>query len=71
MATTFDAPAQYDRDLRGANKEWKRGKDSNMKWAHGARPSSGVGYNWWTGEMLSGSESQRSKSRPLGKFSDQ
>ncbi|EAQ88168.1 predicted protein [Chaetomium globosum CBS 148.51] len=33
---------QYERDLRSANKEWRRGKDSNVKWAHGSRYLAGI-----------------------------
>ncbi|KAK3292341.1 uncharacterized protein B0H64DRAFT_445280 [Chaetomium fimeti] len=36
---------QYERDLRSANKEWRRGKDSNVKWAHGSRYLAGIDRN--------------------------
>ena len=45
MATVFEAPAQYERDLRSANKEWKRGKDFNTKWSNGARPLANTRYD--------------------------
>ena len=41
MATVL-APAIETRDLRSARKEWKRGKDSSIKWSHGARHLPGV-----------------------------
>lgn len=68
MATTVESPIQYDRDLRGANKEWKRTKDSSAKWSCGSRPSGGV---WTRGEhYVTGSESQQAKSRPRKRQSD-
>lgn len=33
---------QYERDLRSANKEWKRTKDSSVKWSHGSRHLHGI-----------------------------
>ncbi|KAK3324196.1 hypothetical protein B0T19DRAFT_224727 [Cercophora scortea] len=59
----IEAPAQYERDFRSANKEWKRTKDSSSKWAHGSRHSPGV--YMITGSGLTGSEGQHAKSRPV------
>lgn len=39
---TMSDSTQYERDLRSANKEWRRGKDSNVKWAHGSRYLAGI-----------------------------
>ncbi|KAK3688180.1 hypothetical protein B0T22DRAFT_147520 [Podospora appendiculata] len=61
----IEAPAQYERDFRSANKEWKRTKDSSSKWAHGSRASPGVYMNMITGEGLTGNEGQHAKSRPV------
>lgn len=70
MATLFETPMQSERDLRSARKEWKRSKDSTSKWGFGARPSSGCHLNLATYEIEGGSEEQRTKIRPMGKFSD-
>ncbi|KAK4043349.1 hypothetical protein C8A01DRAFT_43664 [Parachaetomium inaequale] len=35
---------QYERDLRSANKEWRRGKDSAVKWSHGRRHLTGISF---------------------------
>ena len=43
---TMSDCTQYERDLRSANKEWRRGKDSNVKWAHGSRYLSGISANY-------------------------
>ncbi|KAL2159881.1 hypothetical protein VTH06DRAFT_2014 [Thermothelomyces fergusii] len=32
---------QYERDLRSASKEWRRAKESSVKWARGSRPLAG------------------------------
>ncbi|KAK0629969.1 hypothetical protein B0T17DRAFT_506481 [Bombardia bombarda] len=70
MAASFES-TQFERDLRSANKEWKRTKDSSAKWSHGSRPLSGVRLNMITGEPLNGTPSQHAKARPLPKFSDE
>ncbi|AEO55378.1 hypothetical protein MYCTH_2299139 [Thermothelomyces thermophilus ATCC 42464] len=33
---------QYERDLRSASKEWRRTKESSVKWSQGSRPLAGV-----------------------------
>jgi hypothetical protein len=70
MSAFKESPAQYERDLRSANKEWKRAKDSSAKWSHGVRAAAGVRINF-RGEPITGSESQRSKMRPRGKHSEE
>lgn len=70
MAATFENPAQFERDVRSANLEWKRTKDSSTKWSFGARPGAGCAVDYSTLEATGGSESQRAKSRPRGKWSD-
>lgn len=64
MATAFDTPAQYERDLRSINKEWKRGKDYNTKWSNGTRPLPNVRY-----DLLDLDEGQ--KVRPRRKASEE
>lgn len=72
MPAAFETPAQYDRDLRSANKEWKRSKDSTSKWSFGSRPLTGCHLDWSTGEVWGGNDdSHRAKARPRGKASDQ
>lgn len=66
MATMNETPAQFERDLRSANKEWKRSKDSSSKWTHGAKPLRGV----WN-LSATDSEGESVKNRPMGKFSEQ
>ncbi|OIW32490.1 hypothetical protein CONLIGDRAFT_271645 [Coniochaeta ligniaria NRRL 30616] len=61
----FDSPAQYERDLRGANQEWKRHKDSTRKWRLGEAPSAGVSWDWITNTPTGGSEAQQKKVRPI------
>jgi hypothetical protein len=70
MTTLFETPMQSERDLRSAHKERKRSKDSTAKWTFGARPSGGCHLNLTTYETEGGSEAQRSKMRPMGKYSD-
>ncbi len=64
MATSVESSAQFERDLRSANKEWKRSKDSSAKWSHGHRPSAGVRLDLYSRQPISGSETQQAKSRP-------
>lgn len=59
------------RDLRSAQRDSKRFRDSNTKWSYGARPSVGCKIDWNTLEAVGGSESQRTKMRPRGKLSDE
>lgn len=67
----METPAQYERDLRSANKQWKRGKDASAKWSHGARPLHGCRVDWATMEASGGSEAQRAKARPRRKISEE
>lgn len=60
-----DSPTQYERDLRGANQEWKRYKDSARKWRLGEVPSPGVSFDLVTNKFTSGSEAQQGKVRPI------
>ncbi len=39
------AAPQFERDLRSARKEWKRSKDSAVKWSQGSRHLAGVWVN--------------------------
>lgn len=63
----LEGPTKFEpqRDLRSANKEWKRGKDSNAKWSFGARTHQ-------TGSSPIDAADQDSilKTRPIGKASD-
>lgn len=60
-----ESAPQFERDLRSANKEWKRGKDSIVKWSYGVRTQE----KWWTlNDDAEGSSD--TKARPLGKASD-
>jgi hypothetical protein len=57
---------QYERDLRSANREWRRGKDSAAKWAHGSRHLAGISL-WHDGSIENGAtapEHMFAKSRP-------
>lgn len=60
------ASIQYERDLRSANQDYKRGKDASVKWSFGttAPPS------WWSSNTPD-LDSENVKARPLGKWSDQ
>jgi hypothetical protein len=58
------------RDLRSADLDSKRFRDSQSKWSHGKRPSAGCKFDWWTLEAVGGSESQRAAARPRPKESD-
>lgn len=61
----FDRPVQSERDLRSANKEWKRGKDSSVKWSYGAKPQEKGWYPSFDVE-----DDSSFKARPAGKASD-
>jgi hypothetical protein len=69
MSASIEIPAQFDRDLRSANKEWKRVKDSSAKWSFGVRPSAGVKLDW-AHLPITGTESQQAHGRPRRKYSD-
>jgi hypothetical protein len=71
MATLFEIPMQSERDLRSANKEFKRSKDATARWRYGGKPASGCHLNLTTNETEGGSEEQRSKVRPMGRFSEE
>lgn len=65
MATaTPETPAQYERDLRSANHEWKRSKDANVKWSYGSTASA----CWCT--LPADTESENFRAQPLGKWSN-
>lgn len=66
----FETPAQYERDIRSGQKEWKRTKDSSAKWSHGHKPATGCRLDGVTLEAVGGTEEQRSKSRPRKKYSE-
>ncbi|KAK3353551.1 hypothetical protein B0T25DRAFT_214953 [Lasiosphaeria hispida] len=70
MAAFIESSAQFERDLRSANKEWRRSKDSSTKWSHGIRPAAGVRLSVVTSEPITGSESQQAKFRPHKRLSD-
>ena len=63
-AAAFESSAQFERDLRSANKEWKRGKDASTKWSLGARPATGVRVDWTNNEPINATEGQLAHSRP-------
>jgi len=64
MAASVESTAQYERDLRSAKQEWKRGKNLSEKWSRGQWPSPGVRVDMITGEPLTGTEGQHAKVRP-------
>jgi hypothetical protein len=61
---------QYERDLRSAKKEWKRTKDSSVKWHHGRRPLPGVRFPAYSFEITAPDSHLPTKSRPEKKPSD-
>ncbi|KAK4134404.1 hypothetical protein BT67DRAFT_434459 [Trichocladium antarcticum] len=62
---------QYERDFRSARKEWKRSKDSTIKWHHGRRPLPGIHFPTHDLDMTSPDSSHlAAKSRPGKKPSD-
>lgn len=61
-----ETPAQFERDLRSGHKEWKRGKDANVKWSYGATSP----HSWWNAPTLDEEQDPSFKARPLGKPSD-
>lgn len=65
-AIISETPVQYERDLRSANQEWKRGKDASAKWSYGSTATAP-----WYGCLPPEVESDNSKARPIGKLSDQ
>ncbi|KUI68803.1 hypothetical protein VM1G_04159 [Cytospora mali] len=60
-AIITETPAQYERDIRSANQEWKRGKDASVKWSYGSTSS-------WLGTEDVAPENFRAQ--PIGKLSD-
>lgn len=60
------SPAQFERDLRSANKEWKRGKDANVKWSYGATTP----QPWLSPSTLDEAEDPTFRPRPVGKPSN-
>lgn len=64
--TFAESPVQFEpkRDLRSANKEWKRGKDSDTKWSYGSRTREA---QW---QPICDAEQLGIKARPIGKASD-
>lgn len=69
MATVIaETPAQYERDLRSGQKEWKRGKDANVKWSYGATPPRQAPL--WSPSASDLDDDASFKARPLGKPSD-
>jgi hypothetical protein len=71
MAASVET-SQYERDLRSARKEWKRTKDSAVKWSRGSRHLAGIRYNI-QGDLVDGVAAptcQLSKFRPEKKFSE-
>lgn len=63
-ATIPETPAQYERDFRSANQEWKRSKDASVKWSYGSTAA-------WYGQLPSDVESENFRARPIGKPSNQ
>ncbi|KAK4150944.1 hypothetical protein C8A00DRAFT_36443 [Chaetomidium leptoderma] len=61
---------QYERDLRSAKKEWKRTKDSAVKWSHGSRHLAGINPNKFTSDLTDSADCQQTKCRPAKKPSD-
>ncbi len=62
--------AQFERDLRSANKEWKRTKDSSAKWSHGSRHLYGIRRNVY-GEVIDEDVALNTKARPAKRPSEQ
>jgi len=58
------AAPQFERDLRSANKEWKRSKDSAVKWSHGSRHLAGVQFDRYGEPAANIPEHQLAKARP-------
>lgn len=63
------------RDMRSTSLPFKRDRDHNAKWAHGARPSAGVRRDICAplddpnGGLIGGNEGQRAKVRPYKQHS--
>jgi len=68
MAASFETSFQHERDLRGANMDFKRSKDSSVKWSYGQRFGAGVLCDNDTMLPLNGGNSD--KIRPWKKRSD-
>lgn len=59
------ASIQFERDLRSANQEYKRGKDASVKWSFGTTASPP-----WVIPGAPDPDSENFRARPLGKWSD-
>lgn len=74
IATAMAAPLEC-RDMRSTSLPFKRDRDHNAKWAHGARPSAGVRRDICAplddpnGGLIGGNEGQRAKVRPYKQHS--
>ncbi|KAK4236369.1 hypothetical protein C8A03DRAFT_16983 [Achaetomium macrosporum] len=69
MAASVET-SQYERDLRSARKEWKRSKDSAVKWSRGSRHLAGIRCNI-QGDLIDGATAPDCrKFRPEKKFSE-
>ena len=64
------AAPQFERDLRSANKEWKRTKDSSVKWSHGSRHLYGIRRDPY-GEVIDDDLALNTKARPAKRPSEQ
>ncbi|KAL2200444.1 hypothetical protein P885DRAFT_66129 [Corynascus similis CBS 632.67] len=66
---------QYERDLRSNNKEWRRTKDSAVKWSQGSRFLAGITVaTFWDGRIMNGKtapEQMFAKRRPEKRLSEQ
>lgn len=60
------ASIQFERDLRSANQEFKRGKDASVKWSFGTTASPP-----WIIPGAPDPDSENFRARPLGKWSDE
>lgn len=66
VETLAEPPVQFERDLRSAHKEWKRGKTANIKWSYGATQQ----HPFFPPLSLDVEDDPTFKPRPLGKRSD-
>lgn len=67
MAAFYEAPAPHERDLRSANHEWKRGKNSAEKWSRGAVITHGA-FDSVTLQPIISTDCPPAKPRPRGKY---
>lgn len=71
-ATISETPAQYERDIRSANQEWKRSKDARAKWSYGSTATAaGPWFACLAPEKEAEKERENFKAQPLGKWSEQ